>query len=107
MRPPHNEAISIDGNEMKNQKSYLLIDSSGNLVQSQMRGEFGGHKGLKIYGRLDCSSAARWIAKGHYVRFRVFFSDEKTAISAGYRPCATCMPEKYKLWKEVNDKHEQ
>jgi methylphosphotriester-DNA--protein-cysteine methyltransferase len=33
------------------------------------------------------------------VRHRVFFADEATAIAAGYRPCARCMPEAYRLWK--------
>ncbi len=43
---------------------------------------------------------ARWIAKGFYVKQRVFFADEKTAIAAGYRPCFGCLPEKYKEWKK-------
>jgi methylphosphotriester-DNA--protein-cysteine methyltransferase len=30
---------------------------------------------------------------------RVFFLDERTARAAGYRPCAICMPEKYRAWK--------
>ena len=30
---------------------------------------------------------------------RVFFADEATAIAAGYRPCANCLPEAYKAWK--------
>jgi methylphosphotriester-DNA--protein-cysteine methyltransferase len=30
----------------------------------------------------------------------VFFIDERTARAAGYRPCAVCMPEKYRTWKE-------
>ena len=58
------------------------------------------YRGEKIYGRLDCPSALRWIAKGHYVKNRVFFKDEATAIAAGYRPCAVCMPNEYKKWKE-------
>jgi len=29
----------------------------------------------------------------------VFFLDERTARAAGYRPCAICMPEKYRAWK--------
>jgi methylated-DNA-[protein]-cysteine S-methyltransferase len=31
---------------------------------------------------------------------RVFFADEDTAIAAGYRPCANCMPDAYARWKE-------
>jgi methylphosphotriester-DNA--protein-cysteine methyltransferase len=37
---------------------------------------------------------------GSYEKCRVFFKDEETAIAAGYRPCGTCMKEKYKIWKE-------
>jgi methylphosphotriester-DNA--protein-cysteine methyltransferase len=29
----------------------------------------------------------------------VFFADEATAVAAGYRPCARCLPERYALWK--------
>jgi len=53
-------------------------------------GTLGGNRWLKIYGRLDCPSALRWIARGHYVRHRVFFADEATARAAGYRPCRVC-----------------
>jgi methylphosphotriester-DNA--protein-cysteine methyltransferase len=35
------------------------------------------------------------------VRHRVFFADEATAIAAGYRPCAVCLPERYALWKRA------
>lgn len=54
---------------------------------------------MKIYGRLDCPSALRAIARGGYVRYRVFFADEATAIAAGYRPCARCLPGRYAEWK--------
>ena len=46
----------------------------------------------------------RYIAKGQYVKYRVFFADEETAIDAGYRPCAKCMPDEYKQWKVRNSK---
>ena len=36
------------------------------------------------YGRLDCA---------------VFFADEETALAAGYRPCARCLPDRYATWK--------
>ena len=78
---------------------YQLIGPDGKLYDSEIPGLFGGHKTLKIYGRLDCPSAAMYIAKGQYVKHRVFFKDEATAIAAGYRPCARCMPEAYKKWK--------
>ena len=66
---------------------------------SERRGTLGGHRGTRIYGRLDCSAALRAIARGGYVTQRVFFLDERTARAAGYRPCAICMPESYRAWK--------
>lgn len=77
----------------------FLTDKNGKQYISKHRGTLGGHNKLKIYGRLNCPSAARYIAKGQYVRHRVFFDNEETAIAAGYRPCAVCMPESYKVWK--------
>ena len=65
----------------------------------KIRGTIGGHRGTKIYGRLDCQSALRAIANGGYVKHRVFFADEADAVAAGYRPCAVCMPERYRTWK--------
>lgn len=81
-------------------KYYHLIDKNGNTYDSEQPGTLGGHRKLKIYGRLDCPSAARYIAKGQYVQYRVYFADEQTAIEAGYRPCARCMPEEYRKWKQ-------
>lgn len=79
---------------------YKLIGPDGKTYLSQEKGTLGGHKKLKIYGRLDCPSALRHIAKGNYVQHRVFFPDERTALAAGYRPCGVCMKEHYQLWKE-------
>ncbi len=80
-------------------KIYKLLDANGNIYESPIPGKLGSNKKLKIYGRLDCPSANRWIEKGYYVDNRVFFLDEETAILAGYRPCAVCMPEEYQEWK--------
>lgn len=80
-------------------KEYTLIGKDGNPYQSSVPGTIGGHRKLKIYGRLDCPSALKYITKGQYVQHRVFFADEEVAIAAGYRPCAICMPEAYKRWK--------
>ncbi len=85
------------------EKQYILLDKEGKQYTSSTPGTLGGNKKLKIYGRLDCPSALRWIEKGHYVKNRVFFPDEETAIKAGYRPCAVCMPEEYKKWKQDSD----
>ena len=79
----------------------FLTDSNGKQYISDHRGAIGGHNKLKIYGRLDCPSAARYIAKGKYIRHRVFFADEEVAIAAGYRPCSVCMREAYKRLKNT------
>jgi methylphosphotriester-DNA--protein-cysteine methyltransferase len=62
-------------------------------------GTLGGHRGTRIYGRLDCPAALRAIARGGYVSQRVFFLDERQARAAGFRPCAVCLPQKYRAWK--------
>jgi AraC family transcriptional regulator of adaptative response / DNA-3-methyladenine glycosylase II len=79
--------------------TYTLLGADGRPHQSTTPGALGGHRRSKGYGRLDCPTALRWIAKGHYVRHRVFFADEATALAAGYRPCAHCLPERYAAWK--------
>jgi len=76
-----------------------LTGGDGKTYDSRRPGALGGHRGTRIYGRLDCPAALRAIARGGYVRQRVFFLDERTARAAGYRPCAICMPEKYRTWK--------
>jgi hypothetical protein len=83
---------------------YTLVGKSGKPYASAVPGSLGGHKGNRIYGRLDCRAALRAIARGGYVRHRVFFPDEATAIAAGYRPCAVCMPEEYAVWKARSPK---
>jgi methylphosphotriester-DNA--protein-cysteine methyltransferase len=69
-----------------------------------IRVTLGGHRGTRIYGRLDCPAALRAIARGGYVRHRVLFRDEPQAIAQGYRPCAVCLPEKYRAWKARNNR---
>jgi methylated-DNA-[protein]-cysteine S-methyltransferase len=80
-------------------RTYTLLGPDRRPYESALPGTLGGHRGNKVYGRLDCAGARRWIAKGHYVSQRVFFADEATAIEAGYRPCANCMPRRYVAWK--------
>jgi len=79
--------------------TYTLLDAHGRPYQSATPGRLGGHRRNKLYGRLDCPSALRALAAGHYVAHRVFFADEQTAIAAGYRPCAVCLPQAYRQWK--------
>ncbi len=80
-------------------KHYRLIDVDGRPYTSETPGFLGGHRRTRIFGRLDCPNARRWLEKGHYVRHRVFFRDDATARSAGYRPCAVCLPDAYRAWK--------
>ncbi|MFI6294462.1 Ada metal-binding domain-containing protein [Nonomuraea sp. NPDC050790] len=78
---------------------YVLTGADGRAYLSPSPGALGGHRRQRVYGRLDCPSALRAIAAGGYVRHRVFFADEPAAVSAGYRPCAVCLPEKYREWR--------
>lgn len=80
-------------------KTYRLIGADGKAYLSQKKGALGGHRRLRIYGRLDCPSALRHIAAGEYVKHRVFFEDEATAVAAGYRPCGICLRDRYAKWK--------
>jgi methylphosphotriester-DNA--protein-cysteine methyltransferase len=80
-------------------RTYTLLDANARAYQSETPGTLGGHRRTKIYGRLDCPGAKRAIERGGYVKHRVFFADDDTAIAAGYRPCARCLPEKYAAWK--------
>ena len=57
----------------------------------------GGHRKLKIYGSLNCTNAARYVAKGQYIQQRVLFASEQDAVDNGFRPCGCCMKEEYKV----------
>jgi hypothetical protein len=81
--------------------TYFLVGPDRQPIVSTQPGTIGGHRGSRIYGRLDCPSALRWIARGHYVRHRVFFADESSAVAAGYRPCHDCLPEAYRRWRQA------
>ena len=84
-------------------RTWQLLDAAGDPYGSTTPGTVGGHRRSRIYGRLDCPSARRAIARGGYVGERVFFADEATAVAAGYRPCAVCLPERYAAWKAARD----
>jgi methylphosphotriester-DNA--protein-cysteine methyltransferase len=78
--------------------AYTLIGPDGRARRSATPGTLGGHRRTKIYGRLDCRAALRAISRGGYVSQRVFYVDERTAVAAGYRPCAICLPREYADW---------
>ena len=80
-------------------KIRTLIGPDGEPYTSDQPGALGGHRRNRIYGRLDCPAALRAIARGGYVKHRVFFLTEDHARAAGYRPCAVCIPVAYARWK--------
>ena len=80
--------------------TYRLVGTDGRHDASPTKGTTGGNSGTRIFGRLDCPAALRAIERGGYVRQRVFFADPETAAQAGYRPCAVCMPDRYRAWKD-------
>ncbi len=79
--------------------TWKLIGPDGLSYQSSSPGRLGGHRSTRIYGRLDCPSALRAVARGGYVAHRVFFANVSDANAAGYRPCAVCLPDAYARWK--------
>ena len=85
---------------MTSPRLYRLVAADGSTVSSATPGTLGGHRKNRIYGRLNCKAARRALGTGRsYEQQRVFFADEATAVAAGYRPCATCLPDAYDAWK--------
>lgn len=80
-------------------RTYTLVGSDRQPYQSPVKGTLGGHRQDRVYGRLDCAAAAAAIGRGGYLANRVFFADEATALAAGYRPCAACLPARYAAWR--------
>ena len=83
---------------------WKIVGPDRKFHDSPTPGVLGGHRRTRIYGRLDCPSALRAIARGGYVTHRVFFANEHDAIAAGYRPCAICLPNAYAKWKVTTDR---
>jgi methylphosphotriester-DNA--protein-cysteine methyltransferase len=82
-----------------------LLGADQQIHMSGTPGSLGGNGQIKIYGRLNCTSAMRAVASGNtYQKHRVFFADEATAIAAGYRPCGKCMKEQYDAWRVSHPK---
>lgn len=69
-------------------QEFLSLFRAGKIM-------FAGYKRRKIFGTLKCKSGKRMQVKN-----RVFFSSVEEAIQCGYRPCARCLPSKYRVWKE-------
>ncbi len=85
---------------------YTLLDGERRPYASPTPGLVGGHRRTRIFGMLDCRSALRTLDAGGYASHRVFFADQATAVAAGYRPCAVCMPEAYRIWRHIGDAHQ-
>ena len=81
-------------------RTWRLIGPDGRPYDSTRPGTLGGHRGGRIYGRLDCPAALRALARGGYASQRVFFLHEAHAVAAGYRPCAVCLSATYIEWKQ-------
>ncbi|MGH7364899.1 MAG: metal-binding protein [Candidatus Rokuibacteriota bacterium] len=76
-------------------RTYTLLGPDRRLYESATPGTLGGRRPGRRYGRLDCPAALRAIARGGYVKNRVFFADE---------PCAACLPEQHARWKARNSR---
>lgn len=78
-------------------KMYKLLGADGEIYLSETPGTLGDNGNMKIYGRLDCGTVLRSmrIYLGECQKHHVFFSDEKTALAAGYRPCGNYLRKKY------------
>lgn len=89
--------VSNDG---QTSRMYRLRNANNEEYLNETRGTLGGNLDGK-YGQLNCPAALKALARGsRYRSRRVFFADEALAIAAGYRPCALCMSEAYRSWKE-------
>ena len=88
---------------------YKLLGADRKPYFSESPGTLGGNSKLKIYGRLDCPSALSAIRRfqGSYEKSRVFFSDEKAALAAGYRPCGNCLRAQYQEYKDNPSKYRE
>jgi hypothetical protein len=51
---------------------YTLLGPDRKPYPSRPPGRYGGYRPRKLYGRLDCLSALRAVARGGYVKDRVF-----------------------------------
>ena len=69
-------------------RALVTLVKSGSIT-------LGGHRLSKIYGRLDCRAGKRMKPEN-----RLFFRNQTEAIEQRFRPCAVCLPVKYKAWRE-------
>jgi hypothetical protein len=81
---------------------YILLDGARKPYRSATPGRRA--QGQQDLGRLDCLAALRAISCGGYRDGRMSFLDETTGIAARYRPCAVCLPIKYREGKAQRDR---
>ena len=98
--PAAGSAVKTDSSVRTGAGPYRLLGADGQVLSSPTPGTLGGHRRSRIYGRLDCRAARQALARGGYVRYRVFFADADSAVAAGYRPCAVCLRQDYVAWKQ-------
>ncbi len=67
-------------------KLYSIL-KVGEIIKSEIPGEYAGWASGKIFGRLDCKSGMRMKKEN-----RVFFHNLEDAVNKGYRPCKKCRP---------------
>ena len=95
------------------EKKYYLTEADGKVYESETRGRLGGYRGgggRNVYGLMNCPRALRALAApthASYESHRVFFADELTALSAGYRPCGVCLKSRYLKWCENPAEYEE
>ena len=65
---------------------YSIL-KNGQIIRSEIPGDYAGWAPGKIFGRLDCKSGMR-MKKSN----RIFFHTLEDAILEGYRPCKNCKP---------------
>ena len=59
-----------------------------------------GNRRTKVFGKASCSSTGGHLILRKEDCDRVLFDNEAIALSAGFRPCAKCLPESYIEWKK-------
>ena len=76
---------------------YKILEN-GQIIFSDIPGKYAGHKGYKIFGRLDCKSGMRMKNEN-----RVFFHELEDAVLHGYRPCRICKPMNEEEFQRIRD----
>lgn len=88
---PFSEIVSIPGRG-------LLMGNRGCLhVDGQIRHRYNGRRWIICTTEYRGRRLDQW-AEGRYTV--LFFHDEAVALAAGHRPCARCMPDRFRAFVE-------